>query len=121
ALALEATEISFGSVADGDVNVSPPADAKVVDLGSQTGGAADKKPSGSEVSGLDAVQAAVPFQISAPDTLVGLPRKDVRLVGSADSKSVLVLYGQGLGGIAVLERAADSSGSKGGGMIGSLP
>jgi hypothetical protein len=59
--------------------------------------------------------------VVAPDTLVGLPRKGVRLVGPSASKgAVLVLYGQGLGGIAVLERAVDA-GAKSGGPLGSLP
>jgi hypothetical protein len=36
----------------------------------------------------------------------------VTLVGPQDSKAVLVIYGQGLGAIAVLERAQDASGAK---------
>jgi outer membrane lipoprotein-sorting protein len=36
-LALEATDISFGSVSGSDIAVSPPAGAKIVDLSSQTG------------------------------------------------------------------------------------
>ena len=39
------------------------------------------------MTGLAAVQAAAPFAVVAPDTLVGLPRQDVRLVGGADAKS----------------------------------
>ncbi|MDX6516558.1 MAG: hypothetical protein QOH73_2224 [Gaiellaceae bacterium] len=104
ALELKVTEISYGSIAASDVNVAPPSDAKVTDLtgnGSDTQ-AGDSKP----VTGLAAVQAAAGFTVVAPDTLVGLPRQDVRLVGSADSKHVLVSYGQGLGGIVVIESAA---------------
>ena len=37
------------------------------------------------------------FPVTAPDSLVGLPRKDVRLVGS-DTKTALAVYGQGLRG-----------------------
>ena len=58
------------------------------------------------MTGLAAVQAAAPFTVVAPDSLVGLPRRDVRLVGG---DTVLALYGQGLGGIALVERKADSS------------
>ena len=60
-----------------------------------------------KVSGLDAVQAAVPFTVVAPDTLVGLPRQSVQLLGGQD-KGALVLYGHGLGGIALVEHAAGS-------------
>ena len=82
ALALEATEVSYGPVAASDVDVSPPADAKVVDLGSgPTGGESSSGDKTAPVTGLQAVQAAAEFPVTAPDTLVGLPRQDVRLVG----------------------------------------
>ena len=115
ALALAATGISFGPVPDSDVTVAPPAGAKVVDLSSQTTGPGkDAGSKAAPVTGLAAVQAAVSFPLVAPDTLVGLPRQDVRLVGPQDSKAVLVVYGQGLGAIVVIERAYDASGSKAG-------
>jgi outer membrane lipoprotein-sorting protein len=107
-LELAATGISYGAIADGDVDVSPPAGAKVVDLNGaahDSGSAADK---GNAVTGLDAVQSAADFPVTAPATLVGLPRRDVRLVGG---KTALVVYGQGLGAVVVAERKADSSGS----------
>jgi outer membrane lipoprotein-sorting protein len=113
ALALQASSISFGAVPDSDVAVAPPAGAKVVDLSSQaTGHGAGSN--GASVTGLPAVQAAVSFPVVAPDTLVGLPRQTVTLVGPQDSKSVVVVYGEGLGAIAVLERAKEAAGSKGG-------
>jgi outer membrane lipoprotein-sorting protein len=114
-LELAVTAISYGSVPASDVDVPPPAGAKVVDLGTGT----QKDAGGTStpaVTGLDAVTAAAGFPVVAPDTLVGLPRKDVRLV---HGDSALVLYGQGLGGIAVVERKADASAS--GGQLGALP
>jgi hypothetical protein len=119
-LELAVTDISFGAVPSADVDVSPPASAKVVDLG-----AAAKPAGGGErptVSGLDAVRAAAPFPVVAPDELVGLPLRDVRLVGPADSPAALAVYGQGLGAIVLIERAPDSAGAgKGGGVLASLP
>jgi outer membrane lipoprotein-sorting protein len=118
-LALRVTDISFGAVPASDVTVTPPAGAKTVDLGAQAPKSAqDANGKDKPVTGLDAVRAAVPFSVSAPDTLVGLPRQTVRLVGGGDSKSVLILYGHGLGGIAVLERAAAAGGAK---QTSSLP
>jgi outer membrane lipoprotein-sorting protein len=105
-LELTVTDISYGAVASSDVNVAPPAGAKVVDLGS--GSQADTGSSTPPVTGLAAVQAAAPFTVVAPDSLVGLPLQDVRLVGG---DTVLALYGQGLGGIALVERKADTSAS----------
>ncbi len=120
-LALQATDISFGSVPESDVAVSPPAGATIVDLSSQTGGGATGGSTGAPVTGLAAVQAAAPFPVVAPDSLVGLPRQDVRLVGPADSRSVLVIYGQGLGAILVVERKADAAKTGQAGMLDALP
>ena len=114
ALALEATRISFGAVPDSDIAVSPPAGAKIVDLSSQASGGGATGSTGPSVSGLAAVQAAVSFPVVAPDTLVGLPRQDVSLVGPQDSHAAVVVYGQGLGAIVVLERAKDASGAQSG-------
>ncbi len=124
-LALEATEISFGAVAASDVVVSPPAGAKVVDLSSaqSPSSSTDTSPANGAITGLDAVQAAAGFPVTAPDTLVGLPRKDVRLVGGSDSKTAIAVYGQGLGAIVLVERsaAAASSGPAGSDPLSSLP
>jgi outer membrane lipoprotein-sorting protein len=116
-LELTATDISYGSVAASDVDVAPPAGAKIVDLGTGTSGKPDSGSSQPAVTGLTAVQAAAPFTVVAPDSLVGLPRRDVRLVGG---DTVLALYGQGLGGIALVERKADSS-TNANGMLSNLP
>jgi outer membrane lipoprotein-sorting protein len=119
-LALEATDISFGPVSSSDITVTPPSGTKIVDLSSHAHGGStgsDTKP----VTGLAAVQAAAPFTVVAPDTLVGLPRQDVRLVGPADSRAVLAVYGQGLGAIVVVERKQDLSAPKQHGGLDALP
>jgi len=113
-LELAVTNISYGAVASGDVKVAPPAGAKVVNLG----GTPDTGSSTPAVTGLAAVQAAAPFTVVAPDTLVGLPRKDVRLVGG---NTVIALYGQGLGGIALAERKVDASTTGSNGVLSNLP
>ena len=119
-LELAATDISYGSVSTSDVEVAPPLGAKSVDLGSLTRNGQDTG-SGAQVhaSGLQAVQGAADFPVVAPDTLVGLPRQDVRLVGNSDSKAALVVYGHGLGAIVVVERHADTNAKSG--VMGSLP
>ena len=119
-LELKATQISYGPVAAAEVDVSPPAGAKVIDL---LAGTKDAHPSGPDqhVTGIDAVKAAADFPVNAPDTLVGLPRKTASLVGPADSKAALVVYGQGLGAIVVVERKAETSGGRQQGPLASLP
>jgi len=120
ALRLEVTDISYGPVAPDTVTVSPPATAKVVDLGTigkhTTGTTGDSPP----VTGPAAVQAAAGFPVTAPDTLLGLPRRDVRLVGEGDSRAVLVVYGEGLGAVFLVERQAGDQ-PAGGGALASLP
>jgi outer membrane lipoprotein-sorting protein len=101
-LELKATDIAFGKVAASDLAIPEPAGAHVVDLNPSTAGnGTDQKQA--DVTGLQAVQAKVGFTIVAPDALVGLPRKDVKLVELDGTPGALVTYGQGLGGIAVLE------------------
>ncbi len=119
-LELAVTHITFGSVPAGNVEISPPASAKVTDLGklAKGGGTAERSTSKSGPTGLEALRAA-PFKAVAPSTLVGLPRQDLRLVGHGDSSSVLAVYGHGLGAIVVLERTGQAGGSSG--ALGALP
>ena len=100
-LELKATDVAFGKVAAANLAIPEPAGAHVVDLSpSGSGGGAGPH---ADVTGLKAVQAKVGFTIVAPDALVGLPRKEVKLVELDGTPGALVTYGQGLGGIAVLE------------------
>jgi len=108
-LELSATDVSFGPVAASDVNVAPPAGARVVDLSPSSGagpGGAAGETHAKPVTGVAAVQAALPFTLSAPDQLAGLPRQQVWLAGHGDTPTAVVTYGRGLGGIAVVERKA---------------
>ncbi len=119
ALALEATHISFDAVDSSAVDISPPAGAKVVDLSSVFASHTGTDTSGApDTTGLAATQAAVDFPVAAPDTLVGLPRQHVGLLGT---DSAVAVYGQGLGAILLIEHKADASSGSGGGMITGLP
>jgi len=106
-LQLEVTDISYGAVPDSDVNVTPPATAKVVDIASATdpgsGSGSDQGSHPAPITGLAAVQAAAGFTVTAPPTLDGLTQQDVRLVTLKDNKVALVTYGKGLGAIVVAE------------------
>ena len=73
------------------------------------------------VTGLNAVEQQTSFQITAPQALAGLPQNEVRLIQSGNDAGALVTYGQGLGGIAVLEQPADAkSANSAGGDQGQL-
>jgi outer membrane lipoprotein-sorting protein len=105
-LQLEVTDITYGAVANSDVSVTPPANAKVVNVGSATQNQGSGTGSHTTISGLPAVQAAAGFTVTAPDTLVGLTQQDVRLVEWNGSKVALATYGKGLGAIVVAELPA---------------
>jgi hypothetical protein len=116
-LALTATHISYGPIAASDLNIAPPAGDKVVkvssagahgDAAKAAGAAARMKGHHARISGVSAVSGHVPFTLSAPTALAGLPREDVTLLDWAGKPAALITYGQGLGGIAVIEQGASS-------------
>ncbi len=120
-LELKVTDISYGPVSASVFDVKPPPDAKVTEISPpahQDGGGGEAKP----VTGLQAVQQQASIPLSAPDTLAGLTRNEVRLIQSEGNAGALVTYGQGLGGIAVIEQPADGShgSSQAGGDHGQL-
>ena len=112
-LELKVTDISYGAVSSSVFDISPPPNAQVTDLNPpahQENGQRDAAP----VTGLQAVQQQTSFPIAAPQTLAGLPQNEVRLIQSGKDAGALVTYGQGLGGIAVIERPADPAQSSSG-------
>lgn len=114
ALQLAVNSISYGPVPSSDVDIAPPAGAKVVDLG-----APSDKPDASStkrVTGLDAVKAGAGFGVVAPDALAGRARTQAVLAG----RRVLLVYGKGPGAIVVVERKADATQGSGG-MLDALP
>jgi hypothetical protein len=114
---LTATHISYGPVKASTFGVLPPAGSKVVKISMPTGkaqaahaaGKAGKRRRAAQVSGIAAVAKKLPFALDAPKSLVGLPRRGVSLLDMSGHPAALVTYGQNLGGIAVIEQAADPS------------
>jgi outer membrane lipoprotein-sorting protein len=98
-LELRATSIKYGSVPLSTVAIAPPAGARVVDLAAPSGGQRGKS---------EARQTKLPFQVVAPDSLAGLKHSATRVVGHGQHRGVLIVYGEGLGAITVLEREVGS-------------
>ncbi|MBV9415224.1 MAG: hypothetical protein JO363_09630 [Solirubrobacterales bacterium] len=114
-LELKATDISYGPVSSSDLTISGHPGAKVVQVSSAADHGATAKSSAhggkgkkadTQVTGPAAVQAHLPFTLAAPDTLVGLNRQSVKLLDWGGSPAALVTYGEGLGGIAVIQQSA---------------
>jgi outer membrane lipoprotein-sorting protein len=134
-LELAATDVSYGAVSDSDVNVTPPKDAKVNDLTPKdatgagvTHGSAQAHAKPDATQSLADVQRALGYDIAAPDTLAGLPRKAVRVVSLDGDDAALTIYGKGFGAIAVLQHKTGSAdntappqGKRGGDRALSLP
>ncbi|HXD65545.1 MAG TPA: hypothetical protein VNV17_13065 [Solirubrobacteraceae bacterium] len=116
-LALSATNISYGQISGSDLSILPPAGDKVVKVSSagmpgaaaRTARAPRSEAKHAQVRGVAAVARRVPFTLSAPKALAGLPREDASLLDWGGKPAALVTYGQGLGGIAVIEQSGASS------------
>jgi outer membrane lipoprotein-sorting protein len=111
-LQLEATDVSFESVPSSVFEISRPPGAKIVDLNPSAENAGGHSRPTSK-TGVEAVQKSLDFQLVAPDSLVGLPQGEVRSIEIDGKTAALATYGKGLGGIAVLESASESSGESG--------
>jgi outer membrane lipoprotein-sorting protein len=109
-LELKVTDISFGAVPDSVFDVSPPPGVNVTHVNPPQGSAGSSRDT-APVIGLNAVQQRTGFRLSAPDMLAGQARSEVRLISSGKDAGAVVTYGQGLGGIAVLELPANHESS----------
>lgn len=117
-LELEATGVSFEAVSSSVFEISPPAEAKVVDLSPEGVKGPDGSPN--KAIGTAAVGAAVDFPLAAPQALAGLPQSEVRAIEVDGHTAALVTYGKGLGGIAVIESKSSPEGESPTGGEGEL-
>lgn len=134
-LELKATGIHYGLVPAGVFKISAPRGAHVVRIaraataGQAATSKAKPKKTHTDITGPAAVQAHLRFKLRAPASLktVGVKRQSVQLLNWGGSPAALVTYGQGLGGIVVIQQTATAqpsspSSPQGGGQQGlSLP
>jgi hypothetical protein len=112
-LQLAVTNIQFGHLAPASFAIDIPAGVKVVSLGSPAAHAREAhRRRHHVVSGVNAVSAALPFKLSAPASLDGLPRQQVSEVDWSGSPAAVISYGKGLGGIVVLEQRQNAKDDK---------
>jgi hypothetical protein len=108
-LALTVTKIRYGKINPSNLNASPPPNAKVVSVQPTTQAKPTTSKPHADVTGPAAVQKHLSFKLAAPAKLVGLPRQSVELLDWGGTPAALVAYGQGLGGIAVIEQPPSAS------------
>jgi hypothetical protein len=108
-------------VPSGVFTISPPAGAKVVNVATPSTEVANTRAKHlrrhgrgrrTAVTGMQAVQSHLSFTLSAPATLAGMQRDNIRLLRSGHKAGALVTYGEGLGGLAVIEQPATANSSK---------
>jgi outer membrane lipoprotein-sorting protein len=115
-LGLLATSVSYGAVPASVFDISPPAGAHIVNVGSSDAKATGARTqNGRAITGPKQVAARVSFPLNSPASVNGLGLRKVKLDGP---DSALLLYGHGLGTIAVIESRA--SGTSGAGSSSSL-
>ena len=109
-LSLTVTDISYGSVSSSDVAMHLAPGTKIVRVHPPQH--MERPAAHRTVTGAAAVARALPFRLSAPGSLVGLPRKSVRLIDWSGSPAAVAVYGQGLGGLVVLEQRTPARGER---------
>jgi outer membrane lipoprotein-sorting protein len=110
-LGLQATSVSYGAVPASVFSISPPAGAHIVQVGgsgSGTTAAGSEQHHGPAITGLRHVAAHVSFALHPPASVNGLGLRKVELNGR---DAALLLYGHGLGTIAVVESKASGAAS----------
>jgi outer membrane lipoprotein-sorting protein len=109
-LELSATEVSYGPVSDSIFSLSLPANVKRTKIAPPSGSSAanngDRPHIDAQTTGLSAVQAKLPFTLQAPSILAGMSRHEARLIEVNGHDAALLGYGEGLGGILVIESQA---------------
>jgi outer membrane lipoprotein-sorting protein len=113
---LAASNVSYGTIPAGDFNIKRPSGAHAVNVATPAGGNAGGESKSSKkdaaITGVRAVSRHLSFKLAAPQTLDNLPRQSVSLLAGSHP-GALVIYGEGLGAIAVIEEpATQSSGQK---------
>jgi outer membrane lipoprotein-sorting protein len=107
-LDMRATEVTFGPVDASVFDAAPPAGAKVVDLEAAKAElkkekASSKGKSDKPVTGREAVQAKLGFDLVAPATLAGRKLERVMLVGEGKKAGAALAYGSGMDALLVVQ------------------
>jgi outer membrane lipoprotein-sorting protein len=108
-LELAASNISYSPVDPSVFNLTPPASYSVVDVATPSRGHSEPSHAKHHIAmGLEAVASHLTFTLNAPAGLAGMRRHSVAQLG----RGALIAYGQGLGGIYVIEQPATASSAR---------
>lgn len=115
-LELAATGVSYGRIAADVFKLAPPRGTHTVEVASPASDSSEqttgKKQKQTEITGVAAVARRLTFTLAAPAALDGRSRQSVSLLSSPHGNGALLAYGQGLGGIVVIEEPATANSSQ---------
>jgi hypothetical protein len=122
-LELAATNVSYGKV-DPSIfsSIQPPSGYNIVHVATPTGNAASDQTGGkgkkgkqgkqAPFTGVKAVASHLGFPLAAPSSLARMSRQSARLLDMGGHPAALLSYGQGLGGVAVIEQSATATSAR---------
>jgi hypothetical protein len=104
-LELKATGVSYGPIPGSNFEIKPPSGVHLVKVATPTanGRSSARQKHMNHVTGVKAVASRIPFKLAAPAKLNGMARQSVSLLDMGGKHGALVVYGQYLGGIVVIE------------------
>jgi len=111
ALQIAASGVSYGTIAASVFDLQPPSGAHVVTV-AMPAGSGKASSNHADVTGVNAVARHLSFKLAAPRQLAGLQRRSVSLLDMGPHHGALVLYGKGLGTVAVIEEPATQGSQK---------
>ena len=119
-LEVAASGVSYGTVGADVFNLKPPSGAHLVQIATpaaagttgqaESRGKATKKHT--EITGANTVASHLSFTLVAPQQAGSMRLSSVRLLDMGSRRGALLVYGQGLGGVLVIEEPASPSGQK---------
>jgi outer membrane lipoprotein-sorting protein len=121
-LELAATGVTYGPVNQSVFNIPRPSGFNVVKVATPGGQGASDQTQGKgkgkkgkqhgQVTGVRAVARQLKFKLAAPSQLGSRTRQSTTLLDWGGHPAALLVYGQGLDGIAVIEQAATANGAR---------
>jgi hypothetical protein len=115
-LELSASNVSYGPIDSSVFGLSKPSGYHTVSVATPKASKAEKANKGKKhakpITGVNAVARQLKFKLAAPSSLAGLRRQSVSLTGEKGHRGALLVYGQGLGSVLVMQQPTSAAGAR---------
>jgi len=111
---LAASGVSYGAIGGGVFNIKPPSGARVVSIATPANAGVSARTATihgknhRDAMGVKTVSRSVAFKLAAPRTVDGMTLSSASLTGGSGRHGAFLIYGHGLGAVAVIEEPASS-------------